>query len=1308
MNSGFVEFFSVPLLSLCLPSLKNRSERDARQFSKKFECCDAVYKRFRVLRCIFTLNKQTIRILAIIAVIVFHCHLTWAQTTIALKPQTIKNIEGYTGVQDIFGFCKGNMDSRFKPYIRDARITAIRQIINWIPNQNTPGLGFKYPSWSKNTPRFDTKQESYEWYDGFLRRDPDSLWNRLMYEFDFFDSNVFGTKNVTISGNPHLYDGRLERDLDAAIKNVDAYIQALKNHIPSGSESRLQYFQLANEPENQPMWAGQFNDDQKETAASYFRMYNAMYDSIKKSHPDVIMVGPCIGHMGAMRLQEPVSMPDMNWYTWVKGFIDHVKNPQALKYIDSQHYSVPILRDLAFTSMTQNYADNTRGVRPRLVITEIGAPFGCSKCSRAQFKFLSESLFMMLQNPDKYALRASFLAGGSSNNHALYKIIDGKCIPQSRYWVFLALKNLRGKNIHFNSDNPLIRTFAAAPSGDKLVVGLFNYTSQNQPVTLNTGLTAGDISSITHRKAVWNNPGNNADYSDSNIEIGSSIQLSLEPISTHAIEISLQNPITNFDTLKIKEYYGSVIDSKMDAPQDVYVDLPVLPTDTAKAFLRVAFHKQPRSGDFQMQLNGNTYRYNLSALPDRVIENDWFENVGFIDIPIDIHHLTRNNKISLDSLDDNRLLFVSLIIKNPHIQINDKFCLSNDPPSIDGIEGDAWQYVASDSLKHILKGFPVSKNDLSASYKAKWDSESLYFLVTVQDDTLINDSGDRPLQDDAIEVYINGNNDTASAFDANDHCYIFRWNDANVYARQDTAQPDNPDGVTFAQNTNPVGYTMEIKIDWNAIGIEPKGQQLIGFELQVTDDDSGGEHDKKVAWNAQASPVEENAVDFGSVLLISDICGSCQITRDPEDQVVGVDAAALFGIRSANVQQQQWQVNRGTAFENVSNDALYSGVNSDTLRIMMASYNMAGYQYRCIIKNPVNTDTSKAAVLTVQDKVKPDIISIPDDQILKAGAECQISLPDYTGELVVTDNYDTDPEIIQNPPPGTTVSRSNFEVIITATDDDGNKAQKSFFVHSVDETPPVISAVPGDQTLAANSGCKASLPNYTAMVATSDNCSRGNELEITQTPAPYSPVSDTANEVILKVTDAEGNSSDTSFRVDVTDQTKPTLQCPEDQNIELKLEQTAYTVSESEFDPVSVEDNCAVDSIINNYNNSSTLAGAEFPPDTTTLVWTATDKAGNKRQCNFDIVVKTSTGMTSLAHSGIRIYPNPTGGKLHYESNNIPIQKIKLLDLTGNKIIELKDTDAKGTIDIAHLTSGIYFIQLSTRDSRWTSKIIKE
>ena len=237
---------------------------------------------------------------------------------------------------------------------------------------------------------------------------------------------------------------------------------------------------------------------------------------------------------------------------------------------------------------------------------------------------------------------------------------------------------------------------------------------------------------------------------------------------------------------------------------------------------------------------------------------------------------------------------------------------------------------------------------------------------------------------------------------------------------------------------------------------------------------------------------------------------------------------------------------------------------------------------------------------------------------------------------------------------------------------------------------------------------QAVLPDYAAFMVATDNCYRASELEIIQTPAPYTSISDTANEITLTVTDPEENKSDTSFWVDVTDQTKPTLQCPEDQQLSLQQGQTAYTVSGSAFDPVSVEDNCAVDSITNDFNNRSTLAGAEFPVDTTTVVWKVYDRAGNTSQCSFDVVVGSSTGIKPHAKNGIKIYPNPTGDLLFYESNHNMIQKINLLDITGNMILEIRDPGAKGTLDVAHLTSGIYFIHLSTRDGRWTRKIIKE
>jgi len=51
----------------------------------------------------------------------------------------------------------------------------------------------------------------------------------------------------------------------------------------------------------------------------------------------------------------------------------------------------------------------------------------------------------------------------------------------------------------------------------------------------------------------------------------------------------------------------------------------------------------------------------------------------------------------------------------------------------------------------------------------------------------------------------------------------------------------------------------------------------------------------------------------------------------------------------------QWQVNTGSGFTNLSNNATYANVTKDTLTFLNASSSLYGYQYRCAITNGTTT-----------------------------------------------------------------------------------------------------------------------------------------------------------------------------------------------------------------------------------------------------------------------------------------------------------------------------------------------------------------
>ena len=636
-----------------------------------------------------------------------------------------------------------------------------------------------------------------------------------------------------------------------------------------------------------------------------------------------------------------------------------------------------------------------------------------------------------------------------------------------------------------------------------------------------------------------------------------------------------------------------------------------------------------------------------------------------------------------------------------------RFCTAQSPPTIDGIKDESWKHSEYHTLENEILGSPFPEGDLSASYKARWDDEHLYFLVEVKDDSLMNDVSALPWEDDAVEIFIDGNNEKAAQYDANDHHFIFRWNDDTVYAYRESPLPVNPDGVSFAQDTTQQGYIMEMQIAWSALGVTASPAKPIGFDVYVNDDDAGGTHDRTLAWTATDNQSREDPSSFGSVLLESYICGAARINTDPKDQVVNFDADTYFSVEAENVSTYQWQVNPGDNFADVPNDDPYSGIHNDTLRIATATQDMSGYQYRCIVSNALGSDTSSSAVLSVVDTVKPTIGSVPDDQILVVDSDCKVSLPDYTLEVEVSDNVDENLEVSQSPAPGTAISNATIEVKLTVKDDYNNKTEATIQVEARDTTPPVISSSHQDQPLNAGNNCSAMLPDYTSTIVATDNCNRAAELMITQTPDKFTTLTDTLNEVILTVKDRQANTSQVVFDAYVRDQTEPAISCPDDQHITLEQGESAYTVADTTFDPVVVDDNCAVAGLTNDLTNDATLKGAELQPDTTKIVWTAIDQAGNENQCSFTVMISRYTAIEALKAQGIKIYPNPVREAIHYEIAEGSIRQLMVSDLTGKRILKKTHLPDQGMLDVSYMDSGIYILEIKTGKGIWRTQIVK-
>jgi hypothetical protein len=76
-------------------------------------------------------------------------------------------------------------------------------------------------------------------------------------------------------------------------------------------------------------------------------------------------------------------------------------------------------------------------------------------------------------------------------------------------------------------------------------------------------------------------------------------------------------------------------------------------------------------------------------------------------------------------------------------------------------------------------------------------------------------------------------------------------------------------------------------------------------------------------------------------------------------------------------------------------------------------------------------------------------------------------------------------------------------------------------------------------------------------------------------------------------------------------------------------------------------------------------------------------------------------------NADINIYPNPTSHFLNIETMNIHLQSIKVFNIQGQLVKEIKDDDIK-TIDVSDLSYGLYVIQIESDFGIIKKKFIKQ
>ncbi|MBT1711353.1 Ig-like domain-containing protein [Fulvivirgaceae bacterium PWU5] len=188
----------------------------------------------------------------------------------------------------------------------------------------------------------------------------------------------------------------------------------------------------------------------------------------------------------------------------------------------------------------------------------------------------------------------------------------------------------------------------------------------------------------------------------------------------------------------------------------------------------------------------------------------------------------------------------------------------------------------------------VSKNVIgtgnnTVAFGVLWDNSNLYVGVRVQDAALFNDSSD-PWENDAVEIYIDANNNKLTTYDGRDNQFIKGYNASSLLTKISVT------GVQHAWAAISGGYSVEMSIPWSQLNVTPAAGVTLGFDIGNDDDDNGGTRETQAVWNGTIDNYQNTAA-FGSLVLNNAVStGPTGRQGAPEIQLEDADAEDLVSI----------------------------------------------------------------------------------------------------------------------------------------------------------------------------------------------------------------------------------------------------------------------------------------------------------------------------------------------------------------------------------------------------------------------------
>ena len=183
-------------------------------------------------------------------------------------------------------------------------------------------------------------------------------------------------------------------------------------------------------------------------------------------------------------------------------------------------------------------------------------------------------------------------------------------------------------------------------------------------------------------------------------------------------------------------------------------------------------------------------------------------------------------------------------------------------PVVDGTMDEEYNACNPLSVDTFIQGIEDEKNVFQgATAKAwvLWDEEAIYVYMEVNDPVL-SDISDTVYMQDSIEVFIDENNGKTTFYEEDDGQFRVSYKN-----RQSFGSTGSVDGFESATRTTGEGYAVEVKIPYRTL--TPQDGTVIGFDLQVNDDQGSGVRDSIAKWNDPTNDSWQSTAGFGILTL---------------------------------------------------------------------------------------------------------------------------------------------------------------------------------------------------------------------------------------------------------------------------------------------------------------------------------------------------------------------------------------------------------------------------------------------------------